>query len=430
MFPQRRSFRDGQLLSGGPFTFGTGGGSSGGSLLPVTTQIGAFGDSQTYGDFRMKSYLFPFAQEMGGICIFPRTTAKGTASAVGANMGVAGQTGAQIASRAATVLSSPATRLYGLMGQNDGAGITANDQKGYWTAFLDGAISANKTIVAIPNSPTQTVLESPTIQARNAEVFNWLRTTAKTTYGERLDVLPDSVWSGIDFLAPGVSYDPGSKVHLTNYGAQLFAKNLAAVERPKFAAGGYADVIAALGLTGNLWTGSFATGGGSAGSGSTGTVGNGLAVTTTGTTGLTVECSLVTLRGKPAQQIDIFGTASTGTIQVQLRETAAIVYDINDVFRGWGDLRLTARDGVSAPQGVLAIGFEPGGGRHPWMSRFSPTTEGNVPFVLDGPFQNLPEENASGGTSINADWAVRFVPGATVDCRFIVADMQVYRQVP
>ncbi len=392
-------------------------------LLPATTVIGAFGDSQTYGDYRMKSYLsmLPFHLRAG---LAPRTTGRGTAAASGYNMGVAGQTGQQIADRASTIWGGPASRIYGLFGQNDGNGITAANQIGYWTTHLDRAKAAGKTVVAIPNAPTVTVMNNAALQARNAEVFAWLRGPAKDLYGATLEVLPDSIWSGIDFSSTVYAYDG---VHPTNFGADRLAFNIAAVERPKFATATNAELIAALGLGPDLYAADFMSGGGTVPSGSTGVVAAGLAASLTGTAGLTIAFSLGILDGIPGQFIDVSGLAGTGTVQVQLRETAMVTFAIEEAFKAFGRIKQTARDGVSPPAGVQAIGFEPAGGRHQWMSRFSPLNEGGANFLIDGYFQNLPEENSAGGTSVSIDFAARFVPGATVDYRVFIGDVSSFK---
>lgn len=402
------------------------GGGAGPSLLSATTLIAGFGDSQTYGDFRMKSYLEQLPLHLG-VGYVPSTIGKGTGSVVGYNMGVSGQTGAQISARAATIMSSPATRLYGMFGQNDGAGISAADQIGYWTVLLDAAVGAGKTIVAIPQPDTTTVLANSTLQDRKAAVLAWLRGAATATYGAALDVLPDSIWDGFDFASATYAFDG---VHPTNFGADRLAYGIAAVERPKFEAATNAELIAALGLTGNLYTANFAAGGGTVPAGATGTVASGLALSLTGTTGLTIIASLATIDGLDCQIIDVSGVAATGTIQWQLREAASVVFDISEPFKAFGRIKSVSTDGASAPAGVQAIGFEAGGGRHPWLSRFSPLNEGGGDYVIDGWFQNLPEENSGSGTSISIDLATRYAPGAVVNHRVILAAPSVFKMAP
>lgn len=392
-------------------------------LIPLATPLTVIGDSMTYGDFRAKSYLYWLNLALSGRLFIPQTTNSGTSSTAGAQCGVSGDTSAQIAARIATCNTHNGVYII-LLGQNDGAGVTAGDQQTNFTTIFTELQDALK-IYVIPFAETVSVAASSTLQTRNTTNKAWL-----ADYGGNVTLLPDSVWDGIALHdgAGGAGAQSFDGTHPNVNGVWRLANNIATEILPEIMTGDVYDVITELGFATNLFAADFSGTGGSVGSGSTGQVATGLALTTTGTTGLTVTASKGTLDGDTSQIITITGTASTGTVQVQLRETATHTFDINDGFFIGGKIKVTASDGTSAPVGLQAVGYEAAGGRHAYLSRFSPNNENGALFAFEGMFVGTPEVNGAGGSSINIDLGVRFVPSATVDVRIEVANVKVFNQ--
>lgn len=396
------------------------------SLIPLATPLTVIGDSQTYGDFRAKSYIHWLNLALSGRLFVPQTVNRGTANAYGANAGVGGQTSAQIAARAAAFNTHDGIYIL-LMGQNDNAGVSAPAQQAnFETIFAE--LSGAARIYVIPFAQTASVAANGAIQARNATNKAWLAGIGATY--PNVVLLPDSVWSGIALHdgSGGAGAQSFDGTHPNVNGAWRLGSNIAALIGPDLAAGDAYGVIAALGFENNLYAADFSGTGGSVGAGAAGQAATGLALTVSNTAGLTVTASKGTLEGKDSQIITIAGTSGAGTIFVRLRETAAHTFDVNDAFFMCGRIRITASDGVSAPAGLQAVGSSPAGGRHPFISYFSPASENGALFAFEGIFVCTPETNASGAGTLSSDTEIRIAPETAVDLRFEIADVKIYNQ--
>lgn len=387
------------------------------------TPYTVIGDSMTYGDWRCKAYVYWLNLALSGRLLLPKTTDRGTASVAGGNCGVSGQTTAQIAARASTFNTHNGVYII-LMGENDNDSVSAGDQQANFVSIFS-ELSAAEKIYVLPFAETKTVDQNATIATRNATNLAWLQSVAGVTYAN-VEVLPSSVWDGISLHdgAGGAGPDSYDGIHLTNEGAKKIGYNIYNSISGDLAVGDAYDHVSAYM---NLFPDDFSGTSGSTGTGTSGDVADNFALTGSGLGTLSVVASKGTLNGNDSQIIAVSGTSGTGTIEIKLRRSSiSHSYAIDDGFLCVGDLKITATDGSSVPQGLLALGISPTGGRHIFCSQYSPTNEGGLPFVIEGTFMGVAETNAGSGASLTTDIVFRIENSATVDIRFEVANLHIF----
>ena len=97
-----------------------------------------------------------------------------------------------------------------------------------------------------------------------------------------------------------------------------------------------------------------------------------------------------------------------------------------DWFDGFGYIKVSAADGVSAPVGLKGIGFESAGGRSPFLSQYhNNATNGDWTTPFEGVFRVRPEYMTGAGSAISIDLSTQLAIGA-VDVRVEVSKLRVY----
>lgn len=393
------------------------------SPTPLGTRWTAVGDSQTYANNRLTSYTHWFNLAMNGRLLFPQTINMATNNVYGGQCGVTGQTSTQIAARAGTFNTHNGIYIL-LMGENDTAAVSEATQKAnFETIFQE--LSAAKYIFVVPFTPSKQVFASSTIQARNANILSWLRGTAKTTY-RNVVTLPDAVWHDIYMHdgAGGAGPDSTDGIHPNNIGAYKLGNNIAAVVNAYVEAGDANDWTADFT---ELYGVDFSGTGGTAGAGSTGDVADGLTLTASNTTGLTVTASKGTLNGNDSQIVTITGTSSSSTsIYVYLGKTIIENISAGTGILSTGDIKVTGSNGGALPQGLQGVAFDATYNIHTWGAVLNAVSEGELPFNFSGKYINTPVAEVSAAGAIGTRLVLRISPSSTVDIRMEVADVKVF----
>jgi hypothetical protein len=390
------------------------------ALWSLTTPITLVGDSITWGDNRMKSFghWLPFMAG-GKLRVLPINSG-GTDSSFGYNAGRSGNSTAQMAARVATFGTHNGVYIL-LTGENDNNSVTAGDQQASLTTIFT-ALSAAKKIYVVPFPTTKTVDTNATIATRNTTNMAWLN-----AYGGNVEVVTDA-WSGIALSdgSGGTGADSIEGIHPNTTGAYKLAQNIWNHQADQWAAGTVADHWTAMDYNTNVYDVDFTGTGGTVPAGASGQMATGLTLQLSGTTGLTVVAEKTTLGGFDAQKVTISGTAAaSGTIQVNIRNSSSHTFAIGDAFAFSVRARVESAAGGD-PTGVLAVGFEPAGGRGAFLSRYAPINEGGLPLRIDGTGRGMSEPMPASGSSITSDFAIRFIPGASVDATITVANVQIY----
>lgn len=381
---------------------------------------GVVGDSMTYGALRPKMYAYWLALEMAGRCRWLPTQNIGTSTCQGSSMGVSGDSTADIAARASYIQAAGLDVVFCFSFENDNSSVTAAEMIANWETVLS-ALSASKRVYMIGSGETRTVYASSTIQARNAVVNAWMA-TANQTY-TNVSYIPDTIaWQNIALHngAGGAGEDSTDGVHMNLQGAKKFAANLWSYVRSDFATGNAYDADP---YATNLFPTDFSGTTGSI-SNATGAVATGMALTNT--TGATLVASKGTLHGKNSQILTLSGTA-TANARIQLREYCANTFVIGDSLDGFGRIKVSASDGVSAPVGLRSIGFDGGGGRHIFLSQYHDNvSEGEWSSSFEGIFRIQPAFFTAGGSSFTTDLNIQPVIGVPLDIRVELADVKMY----
>lgn len=390
------------------------------SGIALGTPWTAVGDSLTYGDNRLKSYTHWLNLALDGRLYYPTSYNLGNSGAYGGNAGVGGDTTDDIASRASTFNSHDGIYIL-LTGQNDNNGVTAGEQQTDFETIFTELASAEK-IYVIPFAETSTVDADSTIAARNVTNLAWLRGTASSTYSN-LEVLPDSVWDGIELHdgMGGAGADSIDGVHPNNEGAFKLANNIFDEISADLEDGDAFDWTS--GFT-NIYPADFSGTGGSGDMDCTGDVATGISLSATDMTGLTCTVATGTLNSADSQIITITGTSGASVPQVYFQESITHDYSTDGGIMMIGNIKITASDGSSDPVGLQAFGLEAAYGKHIFGSRYSPANEGGVPFALEGIFMVLPQEHGSTLSGWTSALAARLSPSTSVDVRLELSNIR------
>lgn len=387
--------------------------------VALNDSIGVIGDSMTYGNKTGQMYLYWLMLASSGRCRLKPTTGEGTAAAVGSDLAVSGESTTQIAARAANIAASGLDVAFCMGFENDGTGVSAATMQANWETVFT-ALGSAKRIYMIGTGETKTVFASATLQARNA-AFNAWAATASATYPNVRFIPSATAWAGIVLHngAGGAGADSYDGIHPNLQGAKKFASNLWDYIKDEFQDG---TAFTASPYTTNLYEADLSGTSGTK-SNATGDVATGLALTNT--TGATVVASKGTLNGETSQALTISGTA-TANSNVRLREAHTMAITTADWFDGFGYIKVSAADGVSAPVGLKGIGFESAGGRSPFLSQYhNNATNGEWTTPFEGVFRVRPEYMTGAGSSINLDLSTQLAIGA-VDVRIEVSKLRVY----
>lgn len=391
-----------------------GGGGGGASLIPVGARTVIVGDSMTYGNGDTPNgFMQWLILESDGVFHYPETTSKGTASCLGGNMGVSGQTSTQYLARVANITAGAGSGALIIGGiENDfAAAIPVATSISNFDAII--AASTATKIFVTPVAPTRAII----LGGHAAK-----KTTFDAYFAAHSDprvVFLDQTWAGMELctagdLAGAHSYD---KTHQNPFGAKAQAANMWAQMAPHYATGtAYTDTN----LSGDLMgtSGQFAGTGGTAG-------GMGVVATSwtlTNTTGATVVASVSDnlIGDKRGQRLVLSGIA-TANSRIRLRRSVTHTFELGDKFIVVGRIVGT---GVS---NIRSIGVSAYFNNSKWLVDSYAGTQG--PFSdaapFDGVFKSYAFAATAGGSSVTVDLDIQpeiGVCGGTFD----IADFMLF----
>jgi lysophospholipase L1-like esterase len=140
--------------------------------------------------------------------------------------------------------------------------------------------------------------------------------------------------------------------------------------------------------------------------------------------GVTAVASKITIDipgvgvGLPAQQIDVTGTASAAGVLTLINSVpTGLTFD--EFAEGFGHVRVSATDGVSAPVGGTSQACLLGVSGQQWNKTVDPNA-GPLPAAYQGVWRTVPVANLQNNNTSNLEFSVALAAGP-VDLRFIVA---------
>lgn len=188
------------------------------STLPVNTDLHLVGDSMTYGNGgQLWFYGWWLLAACRGVFNLPQTVGLGSSNPSGGNMGVSGNTTAQMAARKTTIAAAVGDGVLILGGgQNDAVDVTAQDIIDNFEEIISEC-NSNATILIQPVAPTVTVTGNPILTMRKNTVDAHFASRAGITF-------MTNTFDGIDYSDSDYSSDG---VHETSFGGKTKGENIA-----------------------------------------------------------------------------------------------------------------------------------------------------------------------------------------------------------
>lgn len=376
------------------------------SLLAANTNLCLVGDSMTYGNGgQLWFYGWWLIAACNGIFNFPQTVGQGSSDPSGGNMGVSGNTTAQMAARKATIAAAVGDGVVIIGGgQNDTSGVTALDMIDNIEEVVAACEANSATICVMPVAPTTTVLGNTDLQTRKATFDAYWASRSGVTF------LADT-FSGMDYSSGSYSIDG---VHETSLGAKAKADNIAVYLLALFEAGKTAYDAP---YTPDLMPSDrkdFSTG-----------------WSLSNTTGASVAQSTGTLGGEPSKIFTISGTPSS---QDTFRYRSTITHSILTGDEFVGMLRLSATNAAQdgKPVGIKGFWFNLFFGQIPWGTLAADADRGFSDALIDASFVNkiirTASENAHVDNSVlTFDITLRLDTTQANDIRLEIAQPEAYQ---